>query len=174
MHETGQLVAPLISFDWTLVMVLVTFLVLYLVVKRFFFDKIHGFMEAREQKVKDQFDNAEAANQQAEEYLAEYKSKLEAVEIERRGVLKDARTLSEQRAQQIVNEANERAAEIIRQAEKEIERERAQFTETMKEQVAMLAIYAAEKIIEKELDEKEQMGLIDEIIKKDSGEAWKH
>ena len=174
MHGTGQLVAPLISFDWTLVMVLVTFLVLYLVVKRFFFDKIHGFMEAREQKVKDQFESAAAAESQAEAKLVEYTDQLDGIEIERRGVIKDAKTLAEKRAEQIIAEANERAAQIIKQAETEIERERAVFAESMKDQVAMLAVYAAEKIIERELGDKDQLSLIDGIIKQNDGETWKH
>ena len=169
-----EYVAPLIGFDWTLLMVLATFVILYLVVKKFFFEKIHDFMQAREQKVKDQFDNAEAAERLAEEHLAEYNEKLEGVEIERRGVLKDARALAEQRAEQILKEANERAAEIIRQAEKEIERERAVFAESMRDQVAMLAVYAAEKIIEKELGEREHMELVDGIIKERGGAKWTH
>lgn len=169
-----ELVAPLIGFDWTLVMVLVTFFVLYLIVKKFFFEKIHDFMEAREQKVRDQFDNAEAAEKTAEALLAEYNDKLEGIEIERRGVIKDAKSLAERRAEQIIAEANERAAQMIKQAETEIERERAVFAESMRDQVAMLAVFAAEKIIEKELDDKKQLSLIDGIISQDSGEAWKH
>lgn len=169
-----ELVAPLISFNWTLVMVLITFVVLYFIVKKIFFEKIHEFMEAREQKVKDQFAGAEAAEKLAGEHLAEYDSKLEGVEIERRGVLKDAKTLADKRAEQIIAEANEKAKDIMSQAEKEIERERALFVETMRDQVAMLAIYAAEKIIDKELDESGQKALIDEIIEQNKGETWIH
>ena len=169
-----EVVAPLIGFDWTLVMVLITFLILYLIMKKFFFEKIHDFMQAREQKVKDQFDSAEAAEKLAGEHLAEYEAKLDGVEIERRGVLKDARALAEQRAEQIIKDAQARAEEIIRQAEKDIEHERALFAETMKDQVALLAVYAAEKIIEKQLDENEHRTLIDDIINKDDGKTWTH
>ena len=155
-------------------MVLVTFLILYLNVKKLFFEKIHDFMKAREQKVKDQFDNAEAAEKTAEALLAEYQEKLDGIEIERRGVIKAARALAEKRSEQIIAEANERAARMIEQAEAEVERARAVFAETMRDQVAMLAVLAAEKIIEKELGEKDQLSIIDGIIKQDSGEAWKH
>lgn len=169
-----EVVTPLIGFNWTLVMVLITFVILYLIVRKLFFEKIHDFMEAREQKVKDQFDNAEAANKLAAQQLAEYKEKLEGIETERRRVIKEAKTFADQRAEQIISDATERAAEIARQAQKELERERAVLVETMREQVAMLAVYAAEKIIEKQLDEKDQILLIDDIIKKDGGEAWTH
>ena len=131
-------------------------------------------MQAREQKIRDQFDNADAANKLAEEQLLEYKGKVEGIEQERRGVIKDAKALADHRAQEIINDANKRAAEIIKQAEKEAERDRAELAESMREQVAMLAIYAAEKIIEKELDEKEQLLFIDEIIKQNGEDKWIH
>jgi len=168
-----EIVAPLIGVDWTLLMVLVTFAVLYLIVKKLFFEKVRAFMQAREQKVKDQFDNAEAANSLAEQHLAEYRDKLENIEHERREVLKETRMQADHRAHEIVKEAHERASEIVKKAEKEAEWERHKLAEDMREQVAMLAIYTAEKILEKELDEKEQMLLLDDIIKKSDGEAWK-
>ena len=169
-----EVVAPLIGFNWTLVMVLITFAVLYFILKKIFFEKIHDFMEARENKVRDQFENAEAANSLAEKHLAEYRDKLENIEIERRKIFKDARTGAEERAQEIIKEANERAAEIVRQAEKEAERDRQKLAEDMRSEVAMLALYAAEKILEKELDEKAQMLFIDDIISESGGETWKH
>ena len=169
-----EVVAPLISFNWTLGMFLITFVVLYLILKKLLFEKVRGFMQAREQKVKDQFDSAEAAEKQAEEHLAKYKSKLEGAEIERRGVLKDAKTLADARAEQIIKEANDRADEIVKQAQKEMDKERIVFAESMREQVSMLAIYAAEKIIEKELKPEDHMFLIDEILKEEDGMVWKH
>jgi len=169
-----ELVAPLIGFDWTLVMVLVTFLVLYLILKKFFFEKIHDFMQAREQKVKDQFDNAEAAEKLAEKHLTDYKAKLDDIEIEKREALKEARTTAEHRSHEIIKEAHERAAEIIKKAEKDAERERHKVAEEMHKEISMLALYAAEKIIEKELSEKDQILLVDEIIRQDDGEIWKN
>ena len=160
-----EIVAPLINVDWTLGMFVITFIVLYLIMKKFFFKKVRAFMDARTQKVIDQFDSAEAAERQAEEHLAEYKSKLKSAEIERRGVLKDAKSLADIRAEQIIKEANEQAEEIVKQARSEMEQERALFNESMRDHVAALAILAAEKIIEKELDEEEHMHLIDEVLK---------
>lgn len=163
---------PLISFNWTFVMVLITFGVLYLILKKLFYEKIRKLMMDREQKVIDQFDNAEAAEKLAESNLAAYKDKLDKVEAERRGILKEAKTTADQRSQQIIEEANLRASEIVKQAEKETERQRQIFAESMRDQVAMLAVFAAEKIIEKELDEKEQLMIVDEIISKNGGKAW--
>ncbi|MDR0853398.1 MAG: F0F1 ATP synthase subunit B [Clostridiales Family XIII bacterium] len=169
-----EVVAPLIGLDWTFLMVLVTFAVLYLILKKYFFEKLRNFMQAREQKVKDQFDNAAAANKQAETLLSEYKTQIADVEAEKREILKEGKQLAEQRAKAIVDEANERASEIKKQAEREIEREKKVAMETMKDQVALLAIYAAEKIIEQKLGEKEQQFIIDDIIKDASVGTWNH
>ena len=169
-----EIIAPLIGVDWTLIMILATFLVLYLVVKKVFFEKIHDFMQAREQKVKDQFDNADAAEKLAGERLSEYESKLDGIETERHELLKEAKEIADRRGEQIIKEAHAQAEQIIKRAESEVERERALFAETMRDQVAMLAIYAAEKIIEKQLDESEHAALIDDIIKKDGNKAWTH
>ena len=67
---TPELTAGLIEFNWTLLMHLATVLVLFLVVKKFFFEKIHAFMENREQTVRDAFDNAELTNRKADEKMA--------------------------------------------------------------------------------------------------------
>jgi F-type H+-transporting ATPase subunit b len=170
----AELVAPLIGFDATFIFVLITFFILYLIFKKFFFEKVRGFMLAREQKVIDSFDNAAAVNVQAEERLLAYTKKMEEAEFERRDILKEAKAKADHRAQTILAEANERAAEVIKQAEAEIARERQIAVETMRDQVAMLAVLAAEKIISKQLDEKEQMVLIDEIIAGNGQSSWIH
>jgi len=174
--EGGETVytTSLIGFDWTFVMILISFAVLYLFMKKFFFEKIHDFMQAREQKVIDQFDNAAAAQKQAEESLAEYSEKLAKIENERRSILKEAKASSDRRAQEILTEANEKAAEIIRQAQKESEREQEVALEAMRDQVALLAVTAAEQILKKKLDAGEQSLLVDELIEESKSGKWIH
>jgi F-type H+-transporting ATPase subunit b len=169
-----ELVAPLIGFNWTLLMVLITFAILYFILKKYFFEKVHNFMEAREQKVIDSFDNAAKANEEADARLADYTAKIDNAEEERREIIKNGKAAADRRAESIINEANERAASIIKQAEKEAEREKAAAVEEMKEHLAMLAVYAAEKILEKELDDKAQQSIIDGIIKEAGEDTWIH
>jgi F-type H+-transporting ATPase subunit b len=164
--------APLIGLNWTLVMVLITFVVLYLLLKKFFFEKVRNFMLAREQKVKDSFDNADAVNRIAEERLAEYNAKLANIENERREILKQAKQTGDETAAAIITEAEKQADRSRLQAEQEIERERLQAVEGMREQIAMLALYAAEKIIEQKLDAAEQQTIIDGIIKQAGRKEW--
>ena len=169
-----ELVAPLISFNWTLLMVVITFGILYFILKKYFFEKLHNFMMAREQKVIDSFDNAERANVEADAKLAEYTAKLAAAESERREIIKEAKAAADKRAESIIDEATAKATAIIKQAEREAEQEKAKAVEDMKEHLALLAVYAAEKILEKELDAKAQQGIIEDIIKEAGTETWTH
>ncbi|MDR1953851.1 MAG: F0F1 ATP synthase subunit B [Clostridiales Family XIII bacterium] len=164
--------APLIGFNWTLVMVFITFLVLYLILKKYFFEKVRAFMLAREQKVKDSFDNADSVNRVAEEKLSEYNAKLANAENERREILKQAKQRGDETAREIIVQAEERASQLVAQAQNEIERERLHALDEMQEQVALLAIYAAEKIIEQKLDAAEQQTIIDGIIKQAGAKEW--
>ena len=170
----GELVAPLIGLNWTLLMVFLTFVILYFILKKYFFEKLHSFMEARTQKVVDSFDNAERVTTEANNLLAEYTEKLAAAEGERREIIKDAKTAADKRAESIIAEADAKAANIIKQAEKEAEREKAAAMEEMQEQFTMLVLLAAEKVLERELDEGAQKEIIDGIIKGAGEESWIH
>jgi F-type H+-transporting ATPase subunit b len=163
----------IISFDWSMLMVLITFLVLLLIMKKFFFEKIHRFMEDREQKVKNSFDNADAANEAAEKRLAEYSSKLKGADAERREILSAAKSSADENAREIIEHAEKRAAEIITKARVEVEREKQRAIADMREQIAMLSVYAAEKIIAKNLDADDQTAIIDTVIEEASEARWK-
>jgi F-type H+-transporting ATPase subunit b len=172
MHEV--VTAPLISFNWTIVMNWITIVILFLVLKHFFFEKVHKFVAARQQAVQDTIDNADLLNQRATEKLAEYNQQLADAESKGRDVIKESKLRADARAKEIIDEANQKASGILVAAEKEIEREKAKATLAMREQIASLAIYAAEKILEKELDKKDHEAIIDSVIAEAGSEKWNH
>lgn len=61
---------------------------------------------------------------------------------------------------------------MIRQTEAEIERLKKKALEDMKEEIGMLAIFAAEKILEKQLDHQEQQAVIGRIIDEAGNAKW--
>ena len=86
-----EIYTGLIEFNWTLVMVWVTVLVLYLILKRNFFDKINNFITARQEGIQKQFDEAEQSIADANAMMAEYKERIANVESEGREIIADAR-----------------------------------------------------------------------------------
>lgn len=164
----------LIEFSWTLVMIWVTVLVLYLILKRFFFEKVRNFMLEREAAVRDSFDNAERVNLLAEEKLTDYKEQIANLEAEGREIIKNAKIRAEAQAKDITDEANRKASEMIVQAQREIDRERQKAVAEMKQQIAGLAIYAAEKIIERQLEASGHEEIIQGIIEQAGKAEWQN
>ena len=164
----------LIEFNWTLIFMWLTILVLYLVMKHFFFEKIHNFMQERSNRIKRSFDEAEELNLKAEETLSTYNKKIEDIEAEGREIIKKAKLQADIQAKNIIREANERASEIIKQAEMDIEKEKLQAISEMKSQIASLAVLAAEKLLEQQLETYGQDELIDRIIKEAGSSAWRN
>jgi F-type H+-transporting ATPase subunit b len=164
----------LIEFNWTLIFMWLTILVLYLVMKHFFFEKIHNFMQERSNRIKRSFDEAEELNLKAEETLSTYNKKIEDIEAEGREIIKKDKLQADIHAKNIIREANERASEIIKQAEMDIEKEKLQAISEMRSQIASLAVLAAEKLLEQQLETYGQDELIDRIIKEAGSSAWRN
>ena len=171
---TPELTAGLIEFNWTLLMHLATVLVLFLVVKKFFFEKIHAFMENREQTVKDAFDNAKLTNRKANEKMAAFQKRIAGVESEGREIIRQAKIKADDQALEILDKAKQEAEMILQKAKRDVEREK-QLAETeMKEQIVNLSQLMARKILERELTRVDHEGIIDEIISESGVSQWKH
>lgn len=164
----------LIEFNWTLLMIWITVIILFLVLKKFFFEKVHKFIEARENSIRDAYDSAEAVNRKADEKMENYNRKIARLEEQGREIVKEAKIRAEERAQEIVEEANQKANEMIVAAERQIERERQKALADMKQQVAVLALLAAEKIVERDIAQVGQDQIVDEIIEQAGNRQWQN
>ncbi|MDD2216593.1 MAG: F0F1 ATP synthase subunit B [Eubacteriales bacterium] len=168
-----ELYAELIEFNWTLVFIWMTMLVLYLILKHFFFEKVHNFMVARENQVRESFENADRANRLADTKLSDYEMKIADLEGDGREIIKKAKIKADAHAQDIIDEANTQASAIIENAEQEIQRMQVRAVNDMKIQIATLAIMAAEKILEKQLDTAGHQELISGIIEEAGRSVWR-
>lgn len=168
-----EIYTGLIEFNWTLVFMWLTLLVLYLILKHFFFEKVHNFMVARETQVRESFENADRTNQLAEDKLTAYEKQIADIEGEGREIIKNAKIKADAQAKDIVDEANEKASNMIKAAEQEIIRLQQKAVAEMKVHIAGLAILAAEKVLEKQLDASGQTELISEIIEEAGKSGWR-
>ena len=155
-------------------MIWITVIILFLVLKKFFFEKVHKFVEARENSIKDAYDSAEAVNRKADEKMENYNKKIAKIEGEGREIIKEAKIRAEAQAAEIVQDANNKANEMMLAAEKQIERERQKALAEMKEQVAALALLAAEKIVERDIAQIGQDQIVDEIIEQAGASQWQN
>lgn len=167
--------SPIIELNWTALMILFNLVILYFIMKRFFFEKIHNFMVARENAIKDAFESADNTNKMAMEKLETYNKQLAQIEGQGREIIQKAKAKADNQALEILGEANAKANNILVQAEKEIARQQTKAISEMKKEVGTLALMAAEKIMEKNLEDKgEQDEIIDKILKEAGTSGWQN
>ena len=170
----GNYYSQLIEFNWTLVMNWVTVIVLFLILKKFFFEKVHNFIVARQNAVQDAFDNAESVNRAAAEKLETYNKQIANIESEGREIIQKAKNRADDQAKRILDEAQQKAEALMERTRTEIEREQRKAVAEMKSQIASLALMAAEKIIEKDLEIEGQDAFIDQIVEQVGTSAWQN
>jgi F-type H+-transporting ATPase subunit b len=147
----------------TLIIQGLAFFVVVLIVMRFGWPFIIGPIEERQRKIAEGL----AAGNKAQKDLDEAKVKAQ-------GMIREARD----KAAQIVDQAGKRSAEIIEeakqaaiaegqrlklQAQEEITLETARARETLRKQVASLAVQGASHLLEREIDPKTHAQLLDKL-----------
>ncbi|QQK78454.1 F0F1 ATP synthase subunit B [Salicibibacter cibarius] len=144
---------------------LVIFSLLIWVVSRWALKPLLGVMKKREQQVNDNLDNAEKSRAEAEQYLEQQREELKKAREDTQAMIDNANKMSEQQAKEILDNAKAEGERLKEAAAADINREKEQALESVRDQVASLSVAIATKVIEKELDEDEQEKLIDSYLK---------
>ena len=169
-----KLYQGLLEINWNLLFSAITVLVLYLILKHFFFEKVHKFMEARKAAVQDNLDRAKATEEEAQALLSEYQATLSNAEEEKRAIIKAAKAEADWRADAIVGEAKIQAQRIVSEAHENMRAEEEKAVVQLKKEVSSLAVLAAERIMQRELDEKSQQALVDQVLEEAAREKWQN
>ena len=163
---------PLLYVDWNLLFSAITVLVLFLILKHFFFEKIHNFMVAREEEVANTFIRAEEVNREADAKLEKYEATLAGASEDSRRMMKAARDEAKRQAESIVGEATKQAHDMIDHAQKEIRREKYNARKELQEEIGSMALMAAEQILQRELTTDAQHEIVNNIIKEAEETPW--
>ena len=145
---------------------LINFLILVGILTKFLYRPFLNVLATRKQSIKDALDNAELTNRRADEKMENYSKRIE--------IIREARVKADAQARDIIDEAHREAAAILAKAEKSIEQEKEKAMEDMKQEIAALAILAAEKIVEHEIQKMGQEAVVDEIIRQARSTGWKN
>ena len=169
-----EMTQGLIEFNWSSLMILCNVFILYIILRKFFWEKIKKFMDDRAAAVQDAIDAAEAVNKRADEKMASYSKRIANVEEEGREIIKVSKQQADAQAQIIIEEARKQASDIIAKAERTIEQERLAATEEMRKEIASIAMLAAEQIVGKEIDNVGQDAIIDQVIEDARSAKWQN
>ena len=145
---------------WTII----TFLVVLFVLKKFAWPQLLAALDEREKRISDAIAAAEQARQEAEEVLREHRQKLAAADEEARKIVAEAREAGANVRQTIVSQAREEAERMLNQARTSIESEKRAAIAELRRETANLAVQAAGALIDANLDDEKNRGLVDDFI----------
>ena len=152
----------------------INFLILVGLLTKFLYRPFLNMLETRKQSIQDALDNAEVINRRADEKMENYDRQIVKLEEQGREIIKEAKERAEKQADEIIEEAHSKANSIIVAAERQVELEKQKALEEMKQQVATLALLAAEKIVERSIAQVGQDQIVDEIIEQAGKRQWQN
>jgi F-type H+-transporting ATPase subunit b len=145
---------------WTILI----FIILVVILKKYAWGPLLKSLHDREQGIRDSVEKAEYLKQEAEKILEENKKLLAKADEESRKILNESKQLADKVRSDLMGKANEDAQKVIQQAKAEIEREKVSALNELKDEIANLAVQAAGKIIDENLDQNKQKKIIDDFI----------
>ena len=143
---------------------MVSFAILWFLLKKFAWDKILKVLDERKDKIQDSFDKIEQKTNDIDVLKADYETKLKDIEATARQKINEAIADGQKAAAQLQEKARLDAKKTMEKAKANIVLEIAKAKVELRDEVVKLAIGAAEKIITKEIDDKKHNALVLDFI----------
>ena len=146
---------------WTIL----TFVIVLVILRVAAWKPLLAALTSREDHIRDTLRQAEQAQSEAQKLLEENKRQLAQAEEQSQRVMKEGREMGERLKAEIVERAHASSRQMVEQAKEEIRREKETALVELRLEVADLAIGAASKILDTNLDTPKQRQLVDSVIK---------
>ena len=125
---------------WNILWTVVNLLVLYVVFRKFLYQRVMNVIEAREEMVKKQFDDARKLKADYEERLSDARTEADQIII-------DARARAEEEHARSVEKTREETEHMLEKAKEDIANEQEKAQQAAQAEIAKLAVIAARKIM---------------------------
>lgn len=155
----------MLTLDWNLLWMVINLIVLYLLVKRFFFKPVCAMIEKRQNEIQAQLDHAAEEEKAALIKKEEYEKACEGAKEEANKTIQMAREQAEAVKAEILSKAGEEADAIRQAAKKDMEEEHEKMLSDLRMEVAGLAMEAACKVIGNSVDEEQNRNMMNAFLK---------
>jgi F-type H+-transporting ATPase subunit b len=145
---------------WTLVIFGITLFLL----KRYVFGPVGQAIEKRREGISRSIEEAERTRDEAAALLEDYRTRLAEARREADSLREQGRKEGERQAQEILAQAQAQRERILADAEAQIAAEARSAASGLRDQVAVLALLAAEKVSRRSLSDDDHRRLIEEAI----------
>lgn len=145
---------------WTLVIFGITLFIL----KRYVFGPVGQAIEKRRNEIAASIEEAERSRDEATSLLEDYKTRLAEARREADSLRDQGRKDGERQAQEIIANAQQQRERVLADAEQQISAEARAAASGLRDDVATLALMAAEKVSRRSLNDDDHRRLIEEAI----------
>lgn len=149
---------------WTALFVLLNFLVLFFVAKKFLFKPVKDMIDSRQKEIDSLYTEAENAKANAEAMEADYKTRLATAQETGDTLVKEAMARGKNREEEIIRQANLEADAIREKASADIAREKKKALNDAKDEISAIALEIAGKVVGETLDADRQQKLVDSFL----------
>ena len=147
---------------------LVSFIILFVVLHALLYKRVLRVLDQRSSRIRESLEAAERARDEAASSREETERQIEAARAEGQELVAQARRVAERFREEETAKATEEIEASRARAESNIQRERDAAIEELRREFAGLAITAAERVIERSLDESVHRELIDNVLEESS------
>lgn len=145
---------------WTVIIFLLVLFVLY----RAAYPKILGAVEAREQHIRELLAAAARDREEAQALLDEQKRQLEEVRARVQEMVAEGRTAGERVREEILAQTRKEQEELLARARRDVQQEMERATAQLRADAVELAIAAASKLVERNLDQEDNRRLVRDFL----------
>ena len=149
---------------WAILASLAKIRILTHILKKFLFKPVKKIVDNRRAAIDEDYAQARAAREAAEETKRNYDEAMAAAKITGDQIIADASRTAEYRSNEIVAQAREKASEIRRQAEADAVLERKKAEDEMKHEIADVSTRLTGKLLQREINEEDHRNLIDSFL----------
>ena len=150
----------------TILMTWVNFGIIVLILKHFFWDKIRGIIEERQNSIDEKLTKADEDSEKARMYLLQNERILKEAREEGKKITEKQKQKGDKIYDEIVENAKIEASALIERANVEIERQKEKAEYEVKKQAVDLAVDLSIKALEESIDENVHRKLISDFIAK--------
>ena len=149
---------------WTALFTLANTVALFLVMKKFLWVPVLKMIEDRQQEIDSMYAEADSAQAEAKRVQAEYQQKLSVAAETSERMVKEAVARGQNREEEIIRQANREAAAIMDKASADIALEKKKAINEAKDEISVIAMAIAGKVVGRSLTDADQAKLVDCFI----------
>ena len=162
------------NIDWTTIFTICNTLILFFVLKHFFYDKVKQVLNSREEEIQKIYSDANDANTSAQSLKVNYETQIATVKEQSAEIIKTANQKAQSRTGEMLEQAQEKATALLVRAEGQIEIEKKKAVNEIKDEMTDLAISAATQILKKNMDTTDNEKLVNDFIENAGDIKWQN